>query len=289
MSESSHAALWSSIRGLKPTRRPGTFVFAKLSLEQLSQIDRADTLCEFKESPDSVTVVMEKAVADDAAKKYKEVLAKTRSPFEAAWIRLDSYSAAEACGMTAVFSRALAQAGVFCNVLAGYDHDHLFVAKKDEDRAVLVLQEMATYAERMLRGPPGRTAAGEEEEGNAQEPGGVLRSGARAQEHRASRTQPGAAQLGTKVSYAPPAAGGAGAFARTRDRSGSCGTTVAGGSRQGGLVTSGKDALDAIVEEDDMLQRRHQSGSSLSATTRSDTGPQPHQTRRKSNGGPVWR
>lgn len=262
-------------------------------MEQLHQIDRADTLCEFKESPDSVTVVLDKAVADDAAKKYREVLAKTRSPFEAAWIRLDSYSAAEACGMTAVFSRALAQAGVFCNVLAGYDHDHLFVAKKDEDRAVLVLQEIATYAERMLRGPPGRTAAGEEEDGKAQqEPGGVvLRSGGRTQEHRASRTtQPGAAQLGTKVSYAPPAAGGAGASARTRDRSGSCGTTVAGGSRQGGLlVTSGKDALDAIVEEDDMLQRRHQSGSSLSATTRSDTGPQPHQTRRKSNGGPVWR
>ena len=45
-------------------------------------------------------------------------------------------------GLTASFSRALAAAGISCNVIAGLAHDHLFVAWDDRVRALALLLEL---------------------------------------------------------------------------------------------------------------------------------------------------
>lgn len=59
--------------------------------------------------------------------------------FEAAWLTLTVHSALEAVGLTAAFSRTLADAGIACNVLAGYHHDHLLVPADRADDAVAAL------------------------------------------------------------------------------------------------------------------------------------------------------
>ncbi|MEZ5376528.1 MAG: ACT domain-containing protein [Acidimicrobiales bacterium] len=63
-----------------------------------------------------------------------------RVDFEAAWLTLDVHSALEAVGLTAAFSTALGSAGIPCNVLAGFFHDHLLVPVDRADDAIACLE-----------------------------------------------------------------------------------------------------------------------------------------------------
>jgi hypothetical protein len=65
----------------------------------------------------------------------------------AAWITLNVHSALEAVGLTAAFATALGNAGISCNVIAGYYHDHLFVGQSHAQRAMQVLRDLAANAE----------------------------------------------------------------------------------------------------------------------------------------------
>jgi uncharacterized protein len=59
--------------------------------------------------------------------------------FVAAWITLQIHSALEAVGLTAAVSSALTAAGISCNVLAGFHHDHLLVPSAERGHAMEVL------------------------------------------------------------------------------------------------------------------------------------------------------
>ena len=83
---------------------------------------------------EGLTVVLPRAEADSLELPYD---------FVAAWITLEVHSALEAVGLTAAVSRALTQARISCNVLAGFHHDHLLVPVRDSARALEVLSELS--------------------------------------------------------------------------------------------------------------------------------------------------
>ena len=64
--------------------------------------------------------------------------------FVAVWLTLTVWSSLESVGLTASFSRALADAGVPCNVIAGYHHDHLLVPADHADEAIRVLRKLSS-------------------------------------------------------------------------------------------------------------------------------------------------
>jgi uncharacterized protein len=59
-------------------------------------------------------------------------------------ITLTIHSALEAVGLTAVFAGALARAGIGCNVVAGYTHDHLLVPADRADDAMAALRALSS-------------------------------------------------------------------------------------------------------------------------------------------------
>ena len=83
---------------------------------------------------EGLTCIISKTQADELNLPYS---------FVSAWITLNIHSALEAVGLTAAVSEALTQAGISCNVVAAYYHDHLFVPVKDASRALEVLQNLS--------------------------------------------------------------------------------------------------------------------------------------------------
>jgi hypothetical protein len=119
------------LQNMSPRLNEEEYVFATLT--DISQVNRNDTICEFREAA-GTTIVIEKSKADELGFTYNYV---------AAWITLNVHSALEAVGLTAAFSTALAQHNISCNVIAGFYHDHIFVDVKDAMRAIEVLTNLS--------------------------------------------------------------------------------------------------------------------------------------------------
>lgn len=58
-------------------------------------------------------------------------------------ITLMVHSALDGVGLTAAVSGALAAAGIACNVVAGFHHDHLFVPWERREEALALLQRLS--------------------------------------------------------------------------------------------------------------------------------------------------
>lgn len=119
------------LKSLKPTHNPGEFVFC--TLKDLTAINVNDTVLLFKEA-EGYTIILEKEKADSLKLHYS---------FISSWITLTVHSSLEAVGLTAAFSNALSAAGVSCNVVAAYYHDHIFVSTADAKKAMEILNRFS--------------------------------------------------------------------------------------------------------------------------------------------------
>lgn len=68
------------------------------------------------------------------------------SAFAAAWLTIEVQTSLEAVGLMAVLANTLAAAGIPCNVLAGFHHDHILVPVAQADRAVACLESIGGRA-----------------------------------------------------------------------------------------------------------------------------------------------
>ncbi len=59
-------------------------------------------------------------------------------------ITLNVYSALDGVGLTAAVSSALADAGIPCNIVAAFHHDHIFVPSRQAARALELLTGLST-------------------------------------------------------------------------------------------------------------------------------------------------
>lgn len=119
------------LAGMSPKLHEGDFVF--VTTDAPERIPRKETIAEIKEA-EGTTLILERAKADELGFSYH---------FVASWITLIIHSSLESVGLTASFSTELAKHGISCNVVAGYYHDHLFVSKKDAERAIEVLTQLS--------------------------------------------------------------------------------------------------------------------------------------------------
>lgn len=119
------------LQHMQPTLNPGEYVFC--TLPALTDLPLAQIISFFKET-EGYTIILPRATADELLLQYS---------FVAAWITLTVHSALDAVGLTAAFSNALGAAGISCNVVAAYYHDHIFVDLGDAEQAMAVLQKLS--------------------------------------------------------------------------------------------------------------------------------------------------
>ena len=119
------------LASLSPRLNPGRFVFC--SVPQPTVVQVAAALGSFSEA-EGTTLILAREEAERLGLTYD---------YLAAWITLEVHSSLAAVGLTAAFAKALAGEGISCNVIAGFHHDHLFVAEADAERALARLQRLA--------------------------------------------------------------------------------------------------------------------------------------------------
>jgi len=61
-------------------------------------------------------------------------------------ITLQVHSDLEGVGLTAAVSAALSRAGIACNVIAAFHHDHLLVPWERREEALAVLKKLSSHA-----------------------------------------------------------------------------------------------------------------------------------------------
>ncbi|MCF2529108.1 ACT domain-containing protein [Yinghuangia sp. KLBMP8922] len=115
---------------MEPELNSGSWVFTTVAGPVPDGLDPVVTVAE----AEGTTLVLPRAQADAAGLAYD---------FVAAWITLRVHSALDAVGLTAAFANRLADLGMSCNVVAGFFHDHLFVAEADAERAMHALRALA--------------------------------------------------------------------------------------------------------------------------------------------------
>jgi hypothetical protein len=115
---------------MQPELNPGTYAFATLRSGQ--EVALSDVVALVRETEGTSVVVRE----EDLQRLGLDAV------FLCSWITLTVNSDLQAVGLTAAFSSALASQGISCNVVAGTNHDHIFVPVSQAPATMQVLQAL---------------------------------------------------------------------------------------------------------------------------------------------------
>ena len=121
------------LRSMNPVLLEGEYVFVSVSADRARDLDGSAQIVE----AEGCTVVLLRERADAAELAYSLVCS---------WITLTLNSELEAVGLTAAFAGALGKAGISCNVLAGFHHDHLLVPADQSELAMSCLRDLSESA-----------------------------------------------------------------------------------------------------------------------------------------------
>lgn len=121
------------LAGITPVLRQGeAWVFCTTQDGELADRLAASALARFRED-EGITLIV---LADQAARLGLGASAPMSR------IVLEVFSALEGVGLTAAVAGALAEAGIPCNMVAGYHHDHVFVPVDRADEALHLLLDL---------------------------------------------------------------------------------------------------------------------------------------------------
>jgi uncharacterized protein len=123
--------LGTLLRTLEPVLHQGEYAFCCVDRLEERYLPFAVA---FVREAEGYTLVLPRPEADRLGLIYT---------FAGAWITLTVHSDLAAVGLTAAFSTALAEAGISCNVVAGYFHDHIFVDGPRAQQALEVLRQLS--------------------------------------------------------------------------------------------------------------------------------------------------
>lgn len=114
------------LTNLTPELRPGSYAYCTTS-----RVPAGCSPVVMVLEDEGTTLVLAQGEADRLGIGYEYV---------AAMVTLRVHSALDAVGLTAAVAQVLADAGMSCNIVAGYYHDHLFVPVDRGAEAVRLLR-----------------------------------------------------------------------------------------------------------------------------------------------------
>jgi len=124
------------VSSMEPVLNEGVYVYSAVPPE--TDLNSIQLIATFRER-EGLTII---ASESEALKAGLPIL------FRVAWITLTVKSDLQSVGLTAVFSSALGNAGISCNVMAGAYHDHIFVPAERAEEAMSVLRFLQLKAAR---------------------------------------------------------------------------------------------------------------------------------------------
>jgi uncharacterized protein len=128
-------SLQSLLATLRVTLHPTVYVFATIPHDREPlPVPLSEVLMLFREEA-GITII----VPLEQAQKYD-----LQYFYECKRITLDVHSSLEAVGFMAVVASRLAEAALSSNPVSAYYHDHLFVKQEEAEKAVELLQNLAT-------------------------------------------------------------------------------------------------------------------------------------------------
>lgn len=121
-------------RQMTPSIADGVFVYCTFSDFRLPH--GLEPICTFRES-EGLTAIVGKSQAEAAGVPYT---------FPCCLITLAVHSSLDAVGFLACITDRLAQAGIACNAVAAFHHDHLFVPEARAAETLDLLHRLAAEA-----------------------------------------------------------------------------------------------------------------------------------------------
>ncbi len=118
-------------RQMTPRLADGVYVYCTFSDFRLP--GGVEPICTFREA-EGLTAIVGRREAEAAALPYV---------FPCRLITLTVHSSLDAVGFLARITDRLARAGIACNAVAAFHHDHLFVPETDARRALAVLRRLS--------------------------------------------------------------------------------------------------------------------------------------------------